>query len=58
MADDKVNKKNEPCCNVPASEETSICRECGNKGKSVKDYRFFDYLVAYTLMVGKLNALS
>ncbi|MFN7170709.1 MAG: hypothetical protein ACK4NT_05695, partial [Candidatus Omnitrophota bacterium] len=31
------NKKAKSCCDVPVSEETSICKECGNKGKSVKD---------------------
>lgn len=37
MSDDKKNKQNYSCCNVPASGETSICKECCNKGKSVKE---------------------
>lgn len=36
MANEEVNKQEHTCCDVPASEEASICKECGNKGKSVK----------------------
>lgn len=32
-----MNRLEHSCCDVPASTGASICKECGNKGKSVKD---------------------
>ena len=37
MLDKKMNQSEYSCCDVPASGEISICKECGNKGKSVKE---------------------
>ena len=36
MPDKKINQSEHTCCNIPVSGDTSICKECGNKGKSVK----------------------
>jgi hypothetical protein len=36
MPDKRINQSEHNCCNIPVSGDTSICKECGNKGKSVK----------------------
>jgi len=40
MSDEKINQSEHTCCSIPASGDTSICKECGNKGKSVKKITF------------------
>jgi bacterioferritin-associated ferredoxin len=32
-----MDTQNHSCCEVPANEETSVCKQCLNKGKSVKE---------------------
>ncbi|WP_202319171.1 putative iron-sulfur cluster-binding metallochaperone [Archaeoglobus neptunius] len=32
-----MNQRNHSCCDVPAGVHFSICRECGNRGKPVKE---------------------
>jgi len=36
MPDKRINQSEHNCCSIPASGDTSLCKECGNKGKSVK----------------------
>jgi hypothetical protein len=36
MHDKRINQSEHNCCSIPASGDASICKECGNKGKSVK----------------------
>jgi hypothetical protein len=36
MIDGKIKQSEHSCCNVPVLGETSICKECGNKGRTVK----------------------
>jgi len=37
MTNDEMNKGEHSCCEVPAGEVAPDCKECGNKGKSVKE---------------------
>lgn len=37
MLDKEVNQSEHSCCEIPLNGEASICKECGNKGKPVKD---------------------
>ena len=37
MSDEKINQSEHSCCDVPTKGETSICKECGNKGRTVED---------------------
>lgn len=37
MSDEKIKQSEHSCCDVPALGETSICKECGNKGITVKE---------------------
>ncbi len=37
MSEEKLNKSNHSCCDVPVNGDFSICKECGNRGKSVKE---------------------
>jgi len=37
MTDKKINQPKLSCCDIPTSGEISTCKECGNKGKSVKE---------------------
>lgn len=37
MFKEKINQSEHPCCSIPASGDTSICKECSTKGKSVKE---------------------
>ena len=36
MTDEKIKQPEHTCCNIPVSGGNSICKECGNKGKSVR----------------------
>jgi len=36
MPDERINQSEHTCCNIPVSGDTSICKECGNEGESVK----------------------
>lgn len=37
MSDKELNRSEHSCCGIPTGAETSICRDCGNKGKSVRE---------------------
>lgn len=37
MSDKELSQSEHSCCDVSESRGISICRECGNKGKSVKE---------------------
>jgi hypothetical protein len=53
MRDEKINQPEHSCCDVRARGETSICKECGNKGRTVED------IVLKSLIYGsKLQAIK
>ncbi len=37
MYDKELNQPGHSCCSITTGGETSICKECGSKGKSVKE---------------------
>jgi len=37
MSNKELSQSEDSCCDVPERRDISICKECGNKGKSVKE---------------------